>query len=224
MRAGSKGLPGKNLRELNGVPLYRHTLRAAQAADAERVYLSTDIEEVISAPAERGVIVARRPPALAADDAALKDAIADFLATHPGEQIADDATIALLQPTSPLRAAEDIVKSLEAFTHGDVELLISVTEANNNVLKHGLMENGIFIPIVSAGHCFSNRQSLPPVYRFNGAICVFRASWFRARGEFATSRMGAYIMPRRRSHDIDSLADLASVEDLMRQQEKDSAR
>jgi N-acylneuraminate cytidylyltransferase len=95
---------------------------------------------------------------------------------------------------------------------------MSVTEADRGVLKWGqLQANGRFVPLASPQHCFANRQSLPPVYKPNGAVYAMLAEWFAANQSFVTDKLGTVVMPPERSHDIDSLADFERCEKCLSQ-------
>lgn len=206
VRAGSKGLPGKNLRPLAGVPLWR---RAAEQGlrHAARVIVTTDVREILDTePAERTVHL-DRPADLAGDDVPMAPVIA-----HALEDCAPKATILLLQPTSPLRSDGDIAAALARFAEGGWSMAMSVTPADPGVLKWGRVEDGAFRALVDPAHSFANRQALPPVWRPNGAVYVFEASEFLAAGGFPTRRIGAVPMPAERSLDIDDAESFARAE------------
>lgn len=209
MRAGSQGLKGKNLRPLAGLPLFMHSIAQARAAGADRIVISTDIASVVDAPPD-GVAVVQRPDSLAQDDTPMAPVMVDAIARAQVQ-----GTVVLLQPTSPLRTAQDIVAALSLFTGGAFELVMSVTAADASVLKWGTITAGRFLPIAHPAYCFANRQSLPAVFRPNGAIYVFDAQWFAARRAFETDRMGSLVMPAERSWDIDTEADFKRCEVLM---------
>ena len=215
MRAGSKGLPGKNVRHLAGMPLYQHSIEVAQRAGAGRVVLSTDIESVLHQEFGAGVVGLRRPPELARDDTPMNHVLLHVLSDAAGLQIADTTIVVLLQPTSPLRAVEDIQSGITALLQSDADLAMGVTETNNGVLKYGRVVDGRFEPLGEPEWCFANRQSLPPVVRPNGAVYAFRAGWFRRNGRFSTPRIAAVSMPAERSIDVDDMNDFARAEALL---------
>ncbi len=203
-RGGSRGLPGKNLADLAGKPLWRWSLDQAREAGATRVILTTDIAEILAAPPDDDLTLIERPSDLADDSTPMAPVLLHALA--------DDAlkgeTIALLQPTSPLRSAEDIRASVSLFEAGGHDLVMTVTEADRGVLKYGVMEGESFSVMRNPAHCFSNRQSLPPVYKPTGAVYVFNRDWFIENGGFETDRIGAVQMPAERAADIDTEEDL----------------
>ena len=207
LRAGSKGLPGKNTRLLAGKPLYRHAVDAALAAGAQRVILSTDIAQVLSAVLPPAVDAIQRPPDLCGDAVPMAPVL-----SHALQEAACAGTVVLLQATSPLRQAADIHAALGLFATGQHELVMSVTEADRGVLKWGRLDGDRFVPLSDPVHCFANRQSLPPVVRPNGAVYVMNAEWFLKRGSFMSERIGVVPMSAERSQDIDTLADFERCE------------
>ena len=210
LRAGSQGLPGKNVRELAGRPLYRHSVDQALAAGAARVLISTDIPEVLQAALPAGVVCIERPPELAGHTVPM-----DPVLLHALRAGAVAGPVVLLQATSPLRDASDITASLKVFARGDHDLVMSVTDADRGVLKWGRVDGDRFVPLSDPAYCFSNRQSLPPVVRPNGAVYVFDAAAFLARGTLACERIGVVQMPPERSHDIDTLHDFERASALL---------
>ena len=206
VRAGSRGLPGKNLAPLAGVPLWRRAADQGAALGAE-VVVSTDIPEILGLPPQAGLRILPRPAALAGDDVPMDPVIAHALEALPGP-----ARVVLLQATSPLRSLSDIAAALEMFDAGGWDLVMTVTAADPGVLKWGRLEGGRFRPLGDPAHPFANRQALPPVWRPNGAVYVFDADGFRTRGRLVGPRIGAVPMPAARSADIDDVADFARAE------------
>lgn len=204
-RAGSKGRPGKNIADLAGKPLWRWSVDQALEAGAAQVIVTTDIADILKAPAEQRVTVIERPADLATDTTPMAPVLLHALS----DEALSRKTIVLLQPTSPLRIAKDITDAIAVFGHGRHDLVMSVTEADRGVLKYGTLGDDAFEPLRDPAHCFSNRQSLPPVYRPTGAVYVFNRDWFLANGGFATDRIGAVQMPAERALDVDTQEDLS---------------
>ena len=132
-RGGSKGLPGKNVRPLAGVPLYRRAVEQGLAAGAAEVLVSTDIPEILDVPLP-GVRLIPRPGELAGDSVPMDPVLIHAL------RDAGSALIVLLQATSPLRAVEDIRRGVEVWRGGEFDLVMSVTEAPSTILKYGLAQ------------------------------------------------------------------------------------
>ena len=207
LRAGSKGLPGKNTRLLAGKPLYRHAIDLALQAGAQRVVISTDIPEVLDAPLPPSVEALRRPTELCGDTVPMAPVLA-----HALQAASCNGVVVLLQATSPMRQVSDLEAALQVFQTGQHELVMSVTEADRSVLKWGQIKGDRFVPFSDSAYCFSNRQSLPPVVKPNGAIYVIDAAWFLGRESFVSDRMGVVQMSATNSQDIDTLADFERCE------------
>src|SRR4051794_14646197 len=114
-RGGSKGIPGKNLRNLGGKPLVAWSIEQALAASAPlRVVISTDSEEIASVARDYGAEVPYlRPAELATDESPTEPTLLHALENTP--DAADIAAVMLLQPTSPLRRSGSIDLALELF-------------------------------------------------------------------------------------------------------------
>ncbi len=215
-RAGSKGLPGKNVRPLLGKPLVGWTLDAALAAGrVARVVVTTDDPVVAEIARTRGAEVVDRPPELAGDNASIVEAT---LHAAAAAGLAEDAVITLLQPTSPLRAAADVDAALALYEEGGgAGAVMSVCETDHHPLKALLVdEAGLMNPVGGRPETLSAaRQTLPRAYRQNGAVYVIRVSELAARRSFFAPPCRPYPMPAERSVDIDSLADFARCEALL---------
>lgn len=211
IRGGSKGLPGKNIRDLAGRPLYQHSLEHAQNAGASRCFISTDIAEVSNKDHGVGVEIMARPAEIASDQTPMDDVLGHFVDNIPDE----DTTIVLLQATSPLRRVTHITAALEAYKSGAHDLVMSVTATDRGILKYGTRQNGRFVPVSDPKYCFTNRQALPEVFRPNGAVYVFGADWFRKTRKLATDRIGMIEMDKESSRDIDTEADFLAVEAIL---------
>jgi CMP-N-acetylneuraminic acid synthetase len=210
VRAGSKGLPGKNVRLLCGKPLYRHAVDQALAAGASRVVITTDIPDIGATELPLGVQVLQRAAELASDQTPMAPVVLDCV-SRAGIQ----GTVVLLQATSPMRRPEHIRAALKVFEQGVFDLVMSVTEADRGVLKWGQLDGNRFVPLVDPAFCFSNRQSLPPVVKPNGAVYVMDAAWFAANGSFVTPQIGVVAMTPEDSQDIDTLEDFQRCENAL---------
>jgi N-acylneuraminate cytidylyltransferase/CMP-N,N'-diacetyllegionaminic acid synthase len=134
-RGGSKRLPRKNVLPLAGKPLICWTIEAALATGlAARILVTSDDEEILSIAsryASQGLIIHKRPAELASDHASTADALLDALATE--QQVGHSAkTLILLQPTSPLRTAEDILAAVRKYEEsGSSDTVVSVCEVDH---------------------------------------------------------------------------------------------
>lgn len=215
-RGGSKGLPGKNVRPLNGKPLIAYAIEEAlKAKHIDRVIISTDDEEIARVAVEYGAELPFMRPAELASDTAM--AIDNYIYTigrleeESGKPI--DAFV-VLQPTSPLRIAEDIDGAIELFEQKGADSVISYCQEAHPVTWHKYLdEEGRFENIFDAN--IKNRQENRTSYYPNGAVYVFRTSMIRER-KYYTNKSYAYVMPRTRSVDIDFIEDFEYAEFLLR--------
>jgi len=217
-RGGSKGLPGKNIKLLNGIPLIGHSIQTAlKAKSISRVIVSTDDPEIAKRAQEYGAEVPFiRPKNLAEDNSMVMDAYIytiDRLVNESKEEI--ESFVALL-PTAPLRLSEDIDNAVSIFINNNADSVISVTEAPvpiewyKKIDKNNLLSN--YLPEPDA---VSNRQELTQAFVPNGAIYVFHTEKLRETRQYYMSRTYPYIMPRERSADIDDPLDFKWAEFLM---------
>ena len=217
-RGGSKGLPGKNVRPLGGIPLICHTIRAALTAESvSRVIVTTDDEEIAAVARECGAEVPfLRPSDLAADNSMVMDAYlhtVDTIANETSEMIG--SFVALL-PTVPLRLPGDIDGAIEIFERHNADSVISVTEPPVPIHWYRKINSeGILCDYLPEFNATKNRQELEQSYVPNGAIYVFRTEVLRTTRQYYTEKTYPYIMPRERSADIDEILDFEWAEFLL---------
>lgn len=202
VRAGSKGLPNKNIMLLAGKPLYMHAVDLALKAGASKVVISTDIPEIIGINFPETIEVIRRPINLCGDEVDMAPVL-----IHVIQEKNISGLILLLQATSPLREEADILSCIRKHITGKFDLTLTVSEVDSGILKCGTIKDGAFLPISNPIYCTLNRQNLPKVYKPNGAIYVMNAEWLLLNKSLVSNRTGAVSMPAERSYDIDSLDD-----------------
>ena len=214
-RGGSKGLPGKNIKELNGKPLIAYTIECAlQSKYIDHVVVSTDDPKIAAIPIKYGAEVPFLRPACLATDTSM--AVDNYIYTIKRLTELYNITIdsfLVLQPTSPLRQVEDIDGAVSLFIDKDADSVISYTPEAHPIFWHKYIDsenklNNIFDDIID------NRQNLKRSYYPNGAIYVFKSALIRQR-IYYTEKSYAYIMPRNRSVDIDYLEDFQYVEFML---------
>jgi CMP-N-acetylneuraminic acid synthetase len=209
-RGGSKGIPGKNLKLLAGKPLIAWTIEAALASGcADRVLLSTDDDEIASVGRQFGAEVPfLRPAHLAADRSshvAVIEHALDWLATNEGKQ---PEYVLLLQPTSPLRTADDIRGIVRFATERDADAVVSVVELHPHPSLSSTMADDGTLQKPEGSRAYVRRQDLKPMYGANGALYLIRSEVLLRMGSFTPPGVYGYIMPPERSLDIDSPWDL----------------
>ena len=219
-RGGSKGIPGKNIKNLSGKPLLAYTVDVAKqcATDENHIILSTDSEEIAEVSRSLGLKVDyMRPAALATDKSGSREVILDVMDWADQRDVKYDC-IVLLQPTSPFRTADDVNGCLKLYDRS-VDMVVSVTEAATNPYYNCFEtdpESG-YLNISKGDGKLSRRQDAPPAWEYNGAVYVINPQSIRdhALGEFA--RRVPFVMPKERSVDIDTPIDWLIAETLINQ-------
>ena len=224
-RAGSKGIPGKNVIPLAGRPLLIYTLDAARKSEVfDHLIVSTDGEEIARIAIQEGADVPFiRPPELSTDDAKGIDVL-----HHTMRWLEDRGRkyncVMVLQPTSPLRTAQDITGALDLFIKRNADAVVSVCEAEHHPWwSNTLSEDGRMDEFLRPG-IPANRQELPKYYRLNGAIYLARWDFIITRTTWFGPTTYAYIMPPERSVDIDDPVDFILAEALIVQGAADNIR
>lgn len=214
-RGGSKGIPDKNIKLLNGRPLLYYTLDAACAvALPENICVSTDSNEIIQVVREYGMDVPlKRPDDLATDTTSTYDVIRHAIAFYEQNGINYDRLV-LLQPTSPFRTGRHIREALD-FYEPDIDMVVSVKIAHANPYFTLFEENsdGFLAPSKPGG--FTRRQDCPVIYEYNGAIYIMNVGSLKngAPGNF--SKIRKYVMNEKDSLDIDTNIDWIVAEAIL---------
>lgn len=212
-RSGSKGLPGKNTRLFAGKPLIVHSIEHALACPAiDAVVVSTDDVVIADIARAAGATVPYLRPAELASDTAAKLPVIEHLVRQLEQGGQRIARIVDLQPTSPLRDAQDITQALGACP--GIPLTVSVREAQDNPYFNILERDADGRLALCKGQGSTRRQDSPAVYALNGSIYVWqRAALAQAAVEGLWSvALDVYLMPHWKSVDIDDLDDFEYAE------------
>lgn len=208
-RGGSKGIPRKNIKPLNGKPLINYTIDAALASQVfDRLIVSTEDPEIAEVSRQAGADVPFiRPVELATDEARGRDVLLhamDWVGRH--DKVYD--LVMVLQPTSPLRQATDIIGALELLISKNGKAVVSVCEVEHHPWWCNTLPEDLSMKDFLPGKALhTNRQQLPRYYRLNGAIyCGFWDFVFSNRSWYGNGTY-AFVMPRERSVDIDTHID-----------------
>ncbi|QAY59430.1 acylneuraminate cytidylyltransferase [Microbacterium protaetiae] len=211
-RGGSKGVPGKNLRRVGGVPLITRAVRAAQAAsNVDLVVVTTDDDAIATVAADAGARVIRRPAHLAGDTASSESAVLHALETLAAHGI-DVGIVAFLQATSPFIPSERVQDAVAAVRAGRYDSIFSAHETYGFLWRRG--DDGIAEPINHAASHRPRRQDREPHYLETGAFYVFDAAGFRTAGHRFFGRVGIVEVPERTAIEIDDVEQLARASAL----------
>ena len=214
-RGGSKGLPGKNIKDLLGKPMIAYTIEEAlKSKYITDVFISTDCQEIEKVAVEYGAkSLFLRPEFLASDNAKAVDNYIYTIDRLNQEFDYEIVEFIVLQPTSPLRIKDDIDNAIELFKNKKADSVISYTEEHHPVEWHKyITEDGRFENIFKEK--LLNRQEIKPSFYPNGAVFVFKYEMIKQK-KYYTDKSYSYIMPRNRSADVDTIEDFKYIEFLM---------
>ena len=207
-RGGSKGIPHKNIKPLNGKPLIYYTIDTARAiTDDENICVSTDDDEIIEVVEKYGLKVPfKRPAELATDTAGTYEVLLHALNYYESLGKSYDAVI-LLQNTSPFRKAEQVREALQLFNK-NVDMVVSVKEcaANPYYCVFEESEEGYLHVCKGDGNIF-RRQDAPKVYEYNGAIYIMNPAVLKTTHMHKMQKRVKYVMDEISSFDLDTMAD-----------------
>ncbi len=215
-RCGSKGLPGKNIKDLLGKPMIAYTIEEAlKSKYITEVIISTDCKEIEEVAVRYGAKSPfLRPEYLASDSAKAIDNYIYTIDRLNKEFNYDIKNFIVLQPTSPLRTVEDIDGAIELFKGKNADSVVSYTEEHHPIEWHKYVtEDGKFENIFEEK--LLNRQEIKKSYFPNGAVFVFDYELIK-QGKYYSDNSYAYIMPRFRSIDVDTIEDFKYIEFVMR--------
>lgn len=218
-RGGSRGIPRKNLRMLDGKPLIAHAIESGlRAKRVSRLIVSTDDDEIARVSRFYGAEVPfQRPASLATDTASQIDVVLHALSEVETLEGTNYDCVVLLQPTAPLRTSDDIDTCLETLEMGAADSVMSfyrVEHAHPHYMY--TMEEGHPVPLLKDSVAV-RRQDFPTVYVRNGAIYAIRRNVFVKNRRFHGQDTLPYVMPYERSVNIDTELDLALAEFFLSQ-------
>lgn len=216
-RGGSKSLPHKNIRLLNGKPLIYYTIAAAKKSKyLQRLLVSTEDNQIAEIARGYGAEVIDRPKALAQDDTPSRPVYQHVIShLEEIENYRSDIIVAL-QPTSPCRLVEDIDGAIEMFLKTDCDSVVGVCETEHSPYWTFILERNRLKPVLPGWEKIYQRQLAPKTYRLNGAVYVIhRDVIMEHKKGVMGSNIRPFIMPLERSVDIDSELDLKLTELLI---------
>lgn len=213
-RSGSKGLKDKNIRNMSGKPLLAYTIEAAiESGIFDCVHVSTDSGQYAEVALRYGAeIPFLRAPEYATDTAATWDVVKYVIHEYEKTGKCFDIVM-LLQPTTPLRTAEDIRGAYELMFQKHANAVVSVCEVDHSPLwADTIPEDGNMKGFVKKEYREIPRQQMPSYYRVNGAIYVVKTECLDDMSDLYENHCYAYKMSREQSIDIDSEMDFVMAE------------
>jgi N-acylneuraminate cytidylyltransferase len=207
-RGGSKGIPRKNIKLLNGKPLIHYTIEAAQSIfDSSRICVSTEDFEINTVAKQTGLSYTYiRPEKLATDTSSSQEVILDVIEHYQNQGLTFE-TIILLQPTSPFRTSKHILEAMNLYESSECEMVVSVKETKCNPYFNLFEENELGNLELSKKGNFTSRQSAPKTYEYNGAIYIFSKETIQSKQFSEFERLKKYEMSTIDSIDLDEPLD-----------------
>lgn len=212
-RGGSKGVPGKNIAPILDKPLISYSIEAALECESiDSVWVSSDAQNILDvARGYEEVNIHERSNELASDSSPITDTIDQIFDLNP-----DSDFLILLQPTSPMRTAEQLTEAIDLLQKSEQEnSLISVCAMDDlhPARMYWIKENSLD-PILPEFET-TRRQEIPHAYYRNGSIYIVKRQAFKKSGQIMCPPSIPYVMPTSQLLNIDEPRDLLIAEPLM---------
>lgn len=214
-RAGSKGIPGKNLIPVCGRPLLAWSILQARAADGiDRVVVSSDGDDILDTARTYGAEAIRRPDSLSGDTSPSEAAWSHAVETIERQGGTVDLVVGM-QATSPIREPRDLADALTRTRADKLDSLLSVVEIEDFFMWR-LDESGTPQAVNYDYRDRKRRQAIEKRYLENGSFYIFRPALLRERANRLGGRIGLHVMDRHKMFQIDNRADVVLCEAIMR--------
>ncbi len=216
-RAGSRRVPGKNVRALGGKPLIVHSIEQALDADGiSRCVVSTDDETIAKLALDAGAEAPFLRPSELATDTATDKPVAVHAVRELETRGASIDFVLWLRPTCPFRSGEDIQRALTLLSSGAFDSVRSVSRVEEHPYwMKRLGDDNALTPLIE-DHTeieFPRSQLLPSIYRINGVVDGLTRAFLEAKDErLFGGKMGGFETPTERSLDIDTPEDFELAE------------
>ncbi|MDT0643036.1 acylneuraminate cytidylyltransferase family protein [Zunongwangia sp. F363] len=221
-RGGSKGVPGKNVRQFDGKPLLAYAVEAArESSKISKLVVNTEDKEISEVAKNLKCEVIHRNHEMAADNSPVIDAVLqtlNFLKENNNEEY--DAVL-LLQPTAPLRTGSDIdaaVKLLKSNPEKDAVISMAKVEDHHPARMYSIKEESLICQMPE--YETRNRQELPELYIRNGCIYLVRTSVLKKEKTLIPPKKLAYIMESKWSVNVDTEMDAILLNELLKKWKK----
>jgi N-acylneuraminate cytidylyltransferase len=220
-RGGSKGIPGKNIKEICGKPLLAYAIEIAQQIESiEEIFVSTEDDKIAAVAKEFGAGLISRPIALAQDDSPEWSAWQHAVKWLEERGVNFDIFVSL-PPTSPLRNKRDVTQCLTSFSEG-ADLVVGITEAArspwfNMVHKK---DNDFIEVLLKSDNSYARRQETPTIFDMTTVAYVSRPEFIKQANGIFDGRVKGVEIPAERALDIDTELDFQIAEFLMNKAKK----
>lgn len=219
-RGGSKGLPGKNIKMINGRPLIGWTLKqAVESQYIDEVFVSTDSGEIADVSRQCGVNVSSLRPASLAEDTTPSIDVILYTIQLLESQGKNFDYIMLLEPTSPLRKRGDIDNIIKiAGDNPEKDGVISVGEIHGEhpMIVKAIDSSGVVVPYIEKVKEVYQRQQFDKAYFPYGVGYLIKTSKLKEEQTIYTNNMLPYYIERWQNYEIDDIYDFVCIENIMR--------
>ena len=222
-RGGSKGLPGKNIKLLNGKPLIHYSIESAiRCPEIDKIFVSTDDQEIKDVAKLYDVEIIDRPSELASDSA--PEWLSWVHAVKYLKNRGDDFDLFVSVPTtSPLREPSDISRSINQLLAVDSDICISVTESSRSPFFNMVSIQGDYAQLFSqTAHKVHRRQEAPKVYDITTVVYATSPAFILSANGVFSGKVTHIEIPKNRSIDIDDIYDFSFAELMMSESEGNS--
>ena len=214
MRGGSKGIPGKNIKEIAGKPLCQWVIDSALESDVfHRIIVSTDSKEIADVVMDiygPRVAVVIRPPELAQDDTPSEAVIAHITEYEPYR------TMCMIQATCPLTTAYDFRAARSKFFAWGCDSLLSVVRLEKFAWKQAWIEQCVTPVNYRPTNRPMRQQGIEPIYIETGNFYMFYRTTFERHNCRLGNSVGRYVIDPERAIDIDTMEDFKQAEEVLR--------
>lgn len=204
-RGGSKGIPGKNIKELVGKPLIYYSIDIARSLTIDKnICVSTDDNKIIEIVENYNLKVPfKRPNELATDESTTNSVILHAINFYESKGIFYDI-IVLLQPTSPLRTILQVNEAMKIYNN-NLDMVVSVKKSNTASVLCNENNKGFLVPTFNKSG--KGRQFFDSYFEYNGAIYIINVNSLKDKGIQGFEKIKKYEMDELSSVDIDNELD-----------------
>lgn len=216
-RGGSKGLPGKNIKPLDGKPLIQYSIETAKDCPSiDEVFVSTDDIAIADVARKAGAIIIERPAELASDTSpewlSWRHAI-EWVENHYGKF----KYFVSLPATSPLRDVSDVEGAITKLESSIADICISVTPASRspyfNMVK--VLDNGTCELVIKPEGALTRRQDAPDVFDITTVVYVATPKFIQNNDSLFSGKVTSVVIPKDRAVDIDDIYDFNMAEAIL---------
>lgn len=206
-RGGSKGIPKKNIIDLNGKPLIHYTIEAAiKSKNLDDFIVSSDDRKILEISERLNIKTHLRNKTISKDQSPMIDVMLNIVDEY--ELILKGYEfLVLLQPTCPLRTAKDIDNAISSFDKSGADTLISCYKVDDAHPARMYTIKNKFLNPINKDQANLNRQDLTEVFHRNGAVYIFKISNIKNKIQFG-EKLFPFIMEEERSLNVDNFYDL----------------